>query len=304
MQEAQTQVKPTAAEQSNKGVLPIVIGVIVGLILGAVIGIFVYKSGIIGGSAGHVAVNMAEGDLDKPIASYTYNGKNIQLTSREVFELNGTSIEVAKQEDGSYRAPAPEQIIAAMRDQILGKETEAQGIQVSDDEATEYVKSQLGFGSMDELAQYLGTDTENATKTAVRIASYDKLRQTIVPDSANLKMPEPPTEPEDGDRDAKTEAYGQYIVGLLGDNWDAENETWANTENDFYEAMKDSSFTSKSASYSDATFAYYVAYSQAASQYQSAAEKWRDYTNGLYEKVSNIQMSLLIAPLQGNNKLQ
>ena len=76
-----------------------------------------------------------------------------------------------------------------------------------------------------------------------------------------------------------TAEYGAYVVGLLGDEWDAEAETWARTDGPYYELMGDMEFSSTSATYNQAVTAYYVAYAQYSEESGTSSQAWTDYVN-------------------------
>ncbi len=57
---------------------------------------------------------LSEGELNTPIASYTYNGQTKEVTAREVIE-NTSGLDAAKQSDGTYAVPAADKIIDAVK---------------------------------------------------------------------------------------------------------------------------------------------------------------------------------------------
>ena len=118
------------------------------------------------------------------------------------------------------------------------------------------------------------------------ILSEEALAREKIVDTVSLTAP---TAPEEG----KTEAeYGKYIVGLLGDEWDAKKDTWAKTDGDYYSALGEQKFSSKSATYDQANAAYYVAYQKYSTEYSAASAKWTTYVNERLSKAS-IQINTL-----------
>ncbi len=56
---------------------------------------------------------LSEGELNTPIASYTYNGQTKEVTAREVIE-NTSGLDAAKQSDGTYAVPPADSKINAI----------------------------------------------------------------------------------------------------------------------------------------------------------------------------------------------
>ncbi|MDJ1122913.1 hypothetical protein QJ043_04920 [Olsenella sp. YH-ols2217] len=267
--------------------LPLVFCIVIGVVclaLGLVIGRF-----LLGGVGGAVSgkTTLSEGELDATVATYTYEGSSHDVTAREVFET-GSGLESARKDDGTYAFPAASDVLAYAQNQILNQAVEAAGITVSDEDMTTYAQDTLGSSDFKSLASTYGM-SEDAVKTVVRqSAGVKKLYDQVVGSDASAgTMPESPATPASEDEyDTKNATYGEYIVNLLGDEWDKNANTWARKDGPYYAAMSDMDFTSDSASYNQAMTAYYVAYQQYSQVAGTASSKWTTYVNGLFAKAS------------------
>ena len=108
-----------------------------------------------------------------------------------------------------------------------------------------------------------------------------KLYTQVVPEN-DATMPEAPVEPEDGDTSTRSKEYADYIIGLAGDEWDAEAGTWASQDGPFYSVLADTDFAADSASYEQALTAYYTAYQEYAEASGEYTSMWAEFQNGLF----------------------
>lgn len=273
--------KPAKAGAPKTFGLPVLIGsAVAALAIGVVVGHFA-----LGGlGAGNGKTTLAESDLDSTVATYTIDGKSNKITAREAIEST-TTLDAAKNEDGTYAVPSADTILSCARNRILTAQVEAEGITVSDDDMKAYAKETMGSDDIETIASQYGMEKDAAEKLLKEAAGVKKLYEKIV-DTDSLTAP---TAPEEG----KTEAeYGKYIVGLLGDEWDAKKDAWAKTDGDFYSALGEQKFSSKSATYDQANAAYYVAYQKYSTEYSAASAKWTTYVNERLSKAS-IQINTL-----------
>lgn len=273
--------KPAKAGEPKTFGLPVLIGsAVAALAIGVVVGHFA-----LGGlGAGNGKTTLAESDLDSAVATYTIDGKSNKITAREAIEST-TTLDAAKNDDGTYAVPSADTILSCARNRILTAQVEAEGITVSDDDMKAYAKETMGSDDIETIASQYGMEKDAAEKLLKEAAGVKKLYEKIV-DTDSLTAP---TAPEEG----KTEAeYGKYIVGLLGDEWDAKKDTWAKTDGDYYSALGEQKFSSKSATYDQANAAYYVAYQKYSTEYSAASAKWTTYVNERLSKAS-IQINTL-----------
>jgi hypothetical protein len=272
--------EPSGPKKSVGLPLAIVL-VVVALVAGVLVGHFA-----IGSSFGTLSgkTTITESELDATVGAYTYNGATTQITAREAIEAT-SSLDAAKQDDDTYAMPSADAVLSFARNAILNKEVEDKGITVSDEDMSAYATDALGTDDYATIASQYGM-TEDQVKTVVRESAgvkklYDQIVTTTTGDA-----PTAPEAPADGEEDVATAAYGEYIVNLLGDNWDSSTNSWANTDNDYYDAMKDLSFSADSATYADAQTAYYVAYSLYSQTASAASTEWTNYVNGLLANAS------------------
>lgn len=256
---------------------------IVAVVVAAIIGYFVGSGGFSPEGRGLSSSTLTDDELDTVVASYSYNGATHDITAREALESE-YSLESIKGKDGTYTAPTASMVLAYVRNQVLLADAASRGIEVSDDEMASFAESSLGTSDYSDISSSYGV-TEDQAKTIVRqSATIEKLYEQIVPDAATTVAPTQPTAPADGSEDTPTADYAAYIINLLGDEWDANANTWARTDGDFYAALGDG-FSPDAATYGQAMTAYYVAYQNYSDVANKASSTWTSYANGLYAGV-------------------
>ena len=253
----------------------------VAIVVAAIAGYFIGSGGF---ASGGVPADLAESQLDQAVASYTYQGSKHDVSARAAIEYS-SSLEAAQNDDGSYNAPLAESIVAYVRSQVLIADATSRGIEASDEEMAEYAESVFGTSDYAEIASSYGATEDQARSIMRDSVLLQKLQEQIVPELSQVSVPEAPTEPADGNEDAPSADYAAYIIGLAGDEWDADAGTWASTDGDYYVAVGGESFSGETATYSQAVSAYYVAYQVYSNVAQEASATWSDYVNGLYEDV-------------------
>jgi hypothetical protein len=261
---------------------------IVCVIIALVAGILLDHFGLYGlfhnSSALADTTTVTEDQLDTVMGTYFYDGQAYDITVQDVIEASST-LDSAKNDDGTYDVPAVDDALSYARTEILNKEVEKEGITVSDDEVDAYAEQYLGTSDYDTIASNWGLDAETAKETIKQSCAISKLRDEKV-GTFDATLPSEPTEAAEGEEDTPTAEYGAYIVELLGDEWDTENETWARTDGPYYEALSGETFTSTSATYNQAETAYYVAYSEYGEAYSAQQTEWQDYVNSLLSNAS------------------
>ena len=263
--------------------LPIAIAaVVIAAVVFAIGGFFIGSGGFGGKGTGTAA--LSEDQLEDVVATYTYNGARHDVTARQAIETQ-YSVDTVKQDDGTYAAPSAETIVNYVRTQILLGEAKARGIEVSDDEMADYAEQALGTSDYDSLAQQYGVTTDQAKDIVRANCMQEKLYEQVVPDAQGT-APEAPSEPADGNNETVTKEYADYIIGLLGDEWDSANNTWARTDGPYYQALGQEDWSADGATYTQAQTAYFVAYQQYATQANEGQSVWRDYVNGLYQNAN------------------
>lgn len=252
------------------------VAVVVALIIGYVVG----SGGF--GSKGASAAELTEGELDTVVASWNYNGAKHEITAREAIESQ-YSLDAVKTDDDTYPTPSADSVMSYVRNEVLLAEAAAQGISVDDDELAATAEDSLGMSDFSEIATQYGVSEDQAKEIIRQQAMIQKLYNTIIKDAP--VAPTAPEEPEDGDTTTATAAYAEYIIGLAGDEWDAEAGTWASTDGAIATALADSGFTGETASYELAQTAYYAAYQEYSIEASSSTTEWTSYVNNLFAKV-------------------
>ena len=203
---------------------------------------------------------------------------------REVLE-NTASLDTLVNEDGTFPIPSADDVLSYARNAILNKAVEDEGITVTDEEVTEYAMQYLQTDDFEVIASNWGITVEDAESIVRESCAVYKLHDQIVGE-VEVVMPEAPATCEEGKEEEPNADYGAYVVSLLGDEWDAENNTWARTDGPYYESMSTMEFSADSATYVQAETAYFVAYTQYTQAYANSQQLWTDYVNGLLGNAS------------------
>lgn len=275
--------------KGNHSTRVLVLAVVIALVVGVCGGILAYRTLPLPGSpvALSGSTTVSEGQLDTVIGTYTYNGETHDITVRDAIEEN-SSLDAAKNDDGTYNVPSADTVLATARYQILDLEAQSQGISVSDEDMSDYAKSTFGSDDYATIASTYSMDEDQVKEIVRQSTAMKKLHDQIVQGDAPT-APTAPTAPADGQEDTPTADYAQYIINLVGDEWDSDNNTWARTDGDYYAALSSYTISNDSATYDAAEAAYVVAqqkYSTAVTAYNN---QWSNYVNGL---LSNASLSL------------
>lgn len=269
---------PTLAyEEKSKRpspVIMVVIGLIAGLLIGALVMFFV--SGALSDAPKPVAASLQESQLDTVVGTYRYQDDTYKITAREAI-LGTKSLAAARNSDGTYQTPSTDMVVSFARNQILAQLVRDNGIEVSGEEVAAYARDLVGTDDMSAVASYFSMDEAQAQQILTEAASVRKLREQVVGSVASIL--EPPSYPADGATEVGNADYATYIIGLIGSNWDSEAGTWANTENRYYDVLKDKVFAPGSASYDAAQAAYAVALEQMDSTGISTRDAWTAWLN-------------------------
>lgn len=257
------------------------------LIVGVLVGHFV-----LGGQSAQGRTSLSENELNTVVATMSYEGKNYDITAQEAIEATST-LDSMKNDDGTYQMPSAEGAVAAARNKVLQAEVEKAGITVSDEDVQAYAEEYLGTSDYAQIATQYGMDEDSVKETLRESAGVRKLYDSIVTNN-DITAPTAPEEPADGQQDTPNATYGAYIVSLLGDEWDAEANTWARTDGPFYTALGTEQFSADSATYNQALSAYYVAYQQYVEDYSQVTDAWTTFYNGCLSNAT-IDISSLTA---------
>lgn len=262
------------------------------LVLGLVLGRFVLGGTHVSGTSLAGKTSVTERELDDALATYTYNGKNYTVTVREVLEQVG-SVEGALDAEGNYKIPSADYALAAARNAILQEEIDARNIEVSDEDLAAYAEKALGTSDYEAIGKNYGIEASEVKDLLMDSCRMNALREEVV--GGDLpEMPVAPETPEEGKEQEATKKYAKYIIDLVGDEWDADAGTWANTDGSYATALEGYEVTADAASYDAATAAYYVAYQLYSEQQTAMNNAWTEYLNGLFSN-ANIQIGSLVS---------
>ena len=98
--------------------------------------------------------------------------------------------------------------------------------------------------------------------------------------------------PEEGAEDEPTADYAQYVIDLLGDEWDSDANDWARTDGTYYATLSGYEISNDAATYAAASAAYSVASSAYQDVTTQVQEEWSAYTDSLLSRAT-IQLGSL-----------
>ena len=246
--------------------------------------------GVIDGSLSGKTTITAD-QLNAVMGTYTYQGQTYNITVQDV--LDATSSQNQVNADGTYSLPSADSVLAVARTRILTKAADDQGITISDDELSQFMQQYAGTTDLDQLASNFGVSADTIKQQVIDTAKISKLRDSVVTTTVP-DAPTAPTEPSDGNKDATSKEYADYIINLAGSEWDANTGTWAATDGPYAAALANYTVTPDSASYNAAMTAYTVAAQTYQAAAQQASQSWTGYINGQLAQ-ANLQLSTLVA---------
>lgn len=283
-----------AQRERRNGVLRTVLLMLVAVAIGIAIGVFVYPlipfPGTRAALPGRTTVSEAE--LDTPLGTYTYQGNTTVVTVREAIEET-MSLDAARNDDGTYTIPSADAVLSIARNHFLLVEADSRGIVASDEDALAYARDTWQTDDFSAVAASYNMSEEQVKELMRRAATIKKLRDEVV---TTKSIPEPtaPAAPEAGQEDVMLPEYAQYIMSLVGDEWDANANSWAREDGPFHEQLKNFTISNDEATYSAAQAAYYVARTQYAAVEQQVAKEWTTYVNQILSEVT-AELGTLVA---------
>ena len=277
------------APSGGSPVRTIVVGVIA-LLLGVGIGMLAYPHIPFPGTEASLPgrTTVGENELDTTLGTYSYDGKEVRVSIREAIEET-MSLDAARNSDGSYEIPSVDAVISIARGRLLAEDAAKRGITANEEDALSYAEEVYGTTDTATIAANYGMNEGQVKEMLRRSAVLKKLKEAVVQGQGS-KEPEAPTAPEAGAEDAPSPTYAQYIMSLVGDEWDSNANTWARTDGPFHDQLKNYTISNTEATYSAAQAAYYVAYTQHAATQQQTATEWTTYVN---QKLSNASVRLV-----------
>ena len=247
------------------------------------------------GAAGSVSLGgrttLSAGELDSTIATYTVDGRTVGVTAREVLVEASGSSEISANEDGTYDVPSASTVLTYVQNQLILADAEARGLTATDEQIDEFVTGSMG-SDLATLAQSWGISEDEARAVVSDAVTMRNLQDEI----STVELPEQPVapaEPDEGAEDTPTAEYAQYVIGLLGDEWDSDANTWARTDGTYYATLSGYDISNDAATYAAASAAYSVATSVYQEAYATVSEELGAYTDSLLSRAS-IQIGSLV----------
>ena len=253
------------------------LALVIGLVVGVLVGPLLPGRQSNANLAGRISVE--EGELDDVLGTYTYDGERIPVTIREAI-LESTTLEAARNSDGTYDVPSVDTVLSIARNHVLEADAQERGLTADENDAKAYALQTLGTDDFSQVAAGYGMDVEQVRELLIRSALLGKLRDAVVT-TAQIAEPMPPATAEAGREEEPTQEYASYVLGLVGDEWDPNANSWAREDGPYREQLKDYTISNEAATYSAAQAAYFVAYAQYAQVQQQVSTEWTDYVNGL-----------------------
>ncbi len=257
-----------------------ILALVLGLVAGGLVGFFFPKQEV---AYLQGKTSLTAEELDATVGSYVSGGAVHAISARQALEATA-SLESQQNADGTYPMPAAESVLNVARNQVLQAAVEAEGIEPTPADIESYRQQVFGSGDIATLAQDYSMTEDQFNQLLAEGAGVELLYEKIVgedTEGAQASIPELPPAPAEGKEGTPTAEYGAYIVGLLGDNWDSAQNTWANHDNPYYAAMGDDVFSADGATYDQAMEAYYVAYGVGSEENAPGLAAWDEYMKGL-----------------------
>ena len=289
----------SAAEAKSRSGVAVAIALVVGLIIGAAGMFAVTQTGVMGklgasGASGQSSAadlagktTVSENELDSVLGTYTLEDVTTPVTVREAIE-ESTSLEAARNADGSYELPSADAVLAIARNRTLEAEAARLGITATAEDTAAYARDTLGTDNYSVIAAGYNMSAEQAEALMTRSATLrllrDKVTKTQVP-----AEPEAPANPKKGEEDVPMATYAAYVLDVVGDEWDQSANSWASEDGPYHNALRDYTISNEVATYSAARAAYDEALVQVAAAEQQLSGEWTAYANDL---LSNITVEL------------
>lgn len=235
---------------------------------------------------GKVAVPASE--LDTVIGAYVSPTASGSITIRDVME-SVSSPDAYVNNDGEYRMPPADAMVGLVRTRIINEAAAKEGISVNDEDIEAYSHKMLGdeVGIKEAAKNY--SMTEDAVKRMMQgNILAERLREKVGGKATkdDIRPPEAPSSDSDEAKKQIMKKYSDYIIKLVGDEWDLSTGNWKDGHGAYAQALKNKDFSIDGASYEAAEAAYYVAYNDYSAEQSQIEEKWNAYVNDLMKDVT------------------
>lgn len=239
---------------------------------------------------------ITKADFNKVAGHFSYKGKDYAITALDA-ALVGTGIEQYKTPTGedSYYLPGAESVVAAARNKVIDLIAQEQGISASQQEISEFMKKQFYTDDVKALASQYKLEENQVKDMSKHGVLIEKLRDKVIGKDA---LPQPismPAQPKDkAESSKKTAEYYNYIVGILGKEWDATKGSWAATDGPLYKSLNEKlKLDDKLASFEDAYLVYGAANEQLQNKVSELQDKWLKFISKYLNDVQ-IQLAYLL----------
>ena len=284
--------KKTGMRSSRRFAVVFGLGVLVALGVGIAVGVALPSGGATaddmqsGKEVG--SYSLSDDQLGSVLAVYQYDGTRHEVTARKALLYSYGFLERGNQ-GGSYVTPSASRVNACVLQEVLASEARSKGMTVSDEDMVAYLKTNLAVSDIGGAAGLLGVSADEAKAYLEEEVLVRQLRSEIFAESGEqAAVVEPPEESGD------VVAYGAYVIGLLGDEWDAATSDWARQDGPFYSVMGGEEFDGERATYEQALQAYSVASAQAQAASIGEGSAWGAYTEKVRSRVSVAFPRLLV----------
>lgn len=228
---------------------------------------------------------LSASELDSTVATYTFDGQTTRVSAREVLQEVAGSSSPSANDDGTYNVPSASDVLAYVQNNLLVADAQARGLSVSDDEVSSFASSQYGTDDLASLASAYGIEEDYVRSTLSDSLLMSKLQDEVTTTQVPDK-PTEPTAPADGEEDTPTADYASYVIGLLGDEWDSDANTWARTDGTYYATLSGYEISNDAATYAAAQAAYNVAESAYETASTQRSAEWNSYTDTLLSRAT------------------
>ena len=223
------------------------------------------------------ATTVSEGQLSDAVGSYTLGGQTHEISARDALIAGGGLTTDA--EDGSYEAPSAEDVLVVARQQAMVAKADERGITVSEDEISQYLSDTFGTDDAASVAEVYGYTEDEIRNLVIAAIKTQKLYVDVTGNEGGVgTAPDAPAD-ELSEADAAS-----YIIGVAGDNWNADEGAWADAESEMAKAVGD--FDGESATQEQAEAAYQIAYQAWDTRMNEVIDTWDAFCDEAYKDVA------------------
>lgn len=223
------------------------------------------------------ATTVSEGQLSDTVGSYTLGGQTHEISARDALIAGGGLTTDA--EDGSYEAPSAEDVLVVARQQAMVAKADERGITVSEDEISQYLSDTFGTDDAASVAEVYGYTEDEIRNLVIAAIKTQKLYVDVTGNEGGVGSA--PDAPADELSEADAAAY---IIGVAGDDWNADEGAWVDAESEMAKAVGD--FDGKSATQEQAEAAYQIAYQAWDTRMNEVIDTWDAFCDEAYKDVA------------------